>query len=128
MNSFFVFVRNIFQQMLVLFFKFLFICLFDCAVLVALHGLSLVALGGGYSLWWFFFSRSMGSRCEGFRSCSAQAQYLWHIILVAPWRVEIFQDQRLNGCPLHWKANSYTLCHQGSPQLWILFLARWLIV
>ena len=124
MNSFFLLLEIFFNKCWYCFFNFyLFVYLTEL-----LHGLSLVALGGGYSLWWSFFSRSMGSRCEGFRSCSAQAQYLWHMILVAPWRVEIFQDQRLNGCPLHLKANSYTLCHQGSPQLWILFLARWLIV
>ena len=30
---------------------------------------------------------------------------------------EIFWDQGSNSCPLHWKANSYPLYHQGSPKL-----------
>ena len=32
----------------------------------------------------------------------------------------IFPDQGLNLCPLHWWADSYPLCHQGS--LWKDFL------
>ena len=30
---------------------------------------------------------------------------------------EIFPDQGSNLCPLHWQADSYPLCHQGSPPL-----------
>ena len=29
---------------------------------------------------------------------------------------EIFPEQQSNPCPLHWQADSYQLCHQGSPQ------------
>ena len=28
----------------------------------------------------------------------------------------VFLDQGSNLCPLHWQADSYPLCHQGSPQ------------
>ena len=28
---------------------------------------------------------------------------------------EIFPDQGLNPCPLHWQADSYPLYHQGNP-------------
>ena len=28
----------------------------------------------------------------------------------------ILQDQGSNQCPLHWQADSYPLCHQGSPR------------
>ena len=36
---------------------------------------------------------------------------------------EIFPDQRLNPCPLTWQADSYPLCHQGSPQ-WSLLTQK----
>ena len=51
-------------------------------VFVAVHGLSLVAVSGGYSslwctgflLWWLLLLRSNGSRHAGFSSCSTRAQ------------------------------------------------------
>ena len=54
-------------------------------VFVAAHGLSLVAVSGGYSslpcagfsLRWLLLLRSMGSRHAGFSSCGMQAQQLW---------------------------------------------------
>ena len=76
-------------------------------VFVAAHGLSLVAASGGhsslqcvdFSLRWLLLLQSTGSRCTGFSSCGmraqqlwhagsrAQAQWLWHMSLVAPWHV-----------------------------------------
>ena len=76
-------------------------------VFVAACGLSLVGASGGYSslqcpgfsLTWFLFLRSTGSRCTGFRSCGAQAQQLrlvgsraqaqqlWRTGLIALWHV-----------------------------------------
>ena len=51
-------------------------------VFVAVRGLSLVAVSGGYSslqcvgfsLWWLLFLRSTGSRRAGFSSCGMRAQ------------------------------------------------------
>ena len=53
-------------------------------VFVAVHGLSLVAVSGGYSLlrcvgfslWWLLLLWSTGSRCAGFSSCGTRAQLL----------------------------------------------------
>ena len=76
-------------------------------VFVAVCGLSLVALSGGYSLLrcagfslqWLLLLWSTGSRHAGFSSCGmwaqqlwlagcrAQAQQLWHMGLVAPQHV-----------------------------------------
>ena len=66
-----------------IFFKnYLFIYFWLRWVFVAAHGLSLVAVSGGYSLLrclafslqWLLSLRSMDSRCVGFSSCSAWAQ------------------------------------------------------
>ena len=51
-------------------------------VFVAVHGLSLVAVSGGYSslrcvdfsLWWLLLLRCTGSRHTGFSTCGIQAQ------------------------------------------------------
>ena len=65
-----------------LFFKnYLFIYFWLCWVFVALCGLSLAAVSGGYSslrcagfsLQWLLLLQSTGSRCAGFSSCSLQA-------------------------------------------------------
>ena len=49
---------------------------------------------------------------------SAWAQQLWHAGLVALWHVgSQFPDQGSNPHPLHWKADSLPLDHQGSPQV-----------
>ena len=76
-------------------------------VFIAVHGLSLVAVSGGYSLLqcasfslqWLLLLHSTGSRCTGFSSCGtraqqlwltgsrAQARQLWHTGLVAPQHV-----------------------------------------
>ena len=61
----------------------------------------------GFSLRWFLLLQNTGSRWSGSvvealgLSCSAACG--------------IFPDQGLNYCPLHWQADSYPLCHQGSP-------------
>ena len=89
------------------FFLILFIYFWLCWVFVAVRGLSLVAVSGGYSslrfarfsLRWLLLLRSTGSRCVGFSSCGtraqqlwlmgsrAQAQQLWHTGLAAPWHM-----------------------------------------
>ena len=44
-----------------------------------------------FSLWWLLFLQSTGARHMGFSSCdagaSAQAQWFWHMGLVATWHV-----------------------------------------
>ena len=52
---------------------------------------------------------------EGFSSCGAHR-------LSCSMVCEIFPDQGLNLCPLHWPENSYLLCHPGNPQ--VNFLAK----
>ena len=50
-------------------------------VFISAHGLSLVAVSGGYSslrcagfsLWWLLLLQSMGSRLTGFSSCGSRA-------------------------------------------------------
>ncbi|CAI9160100.1 unnamed protein product [Rangifer tarandus platyrhynchus] len=37
--------------------------------------------------------------------------------LTSPIMCEVSRDQGSNLCPLHWPADSYPLCHQGSPPL-----------
>ena len=64
------------------FLRFIFWLLFW--VFVAAHGLSLVAVSGGYSslqcagssLQWFLLLQSTGSRLSGFSSCGARASLL----------------------------------------------------
>ena len=89
---------------------FLFIYLFWlCWVLIAAHGLSLVAASGGcfllqcagFSLWWLPLLWSRGSRCVGFSSCSTQAQQLQHTDCRA-------QAQQL------WCMGLVALWHEGS--------------
>ena len=101
---------------------FLFICLFMflflllCCVLLAVHGLSLVAVSAGYSLLWCVdFSLlwlplwSTGSRCAGFSIWSKRAQEFWGMTLVASWDVGSprIRDQTCIPCtgrqiPNHW--------------------------
>ena len=62
-----------------LFLRFNFIYFWLHWVFVAVHGLSLVAASGGYSmctgfsLRWLLLLRSTGSRCAGFSSCGSRA-------------------------------------------------------
>ena len=96
-----------FKNKFIYLFIFLFIYLQLCQIFVAVRGLSLVAVSGGYSLLrcagfslsCFLLLQSVGSRHAGFSSCGtwarqlwlagsrAQAQQLWHTGLVAPWHV-----------------------------------------
>ena len=108
------------QMFLLFFLKFylfiyLFIYLWLCWVFVSVQGLSLVAASGGHSssrcagllLSQPLLLRSTGSRRAGSvvvahgPSCSAACG--------------IFPDQGSNPCPLHWRADSQPLRHQGSP-------------
>ena len=60
----------------------------------------------------------VGSRVRGLSSCGCTG-------LVAPWHVGgIFPDQWSNLCPLHWQADSYSLDHQGGPQIVCICLKR----
>ena len=71
------------QQASFYFFLILFIYFYFwlCWVFIAVHGLSLVVVSGGYSslrcmgfsLRWLLLLWRMGSRCTGFSSCGAQA-------------------------------------------------------
>ena len=89
-------------------------------VFVAARGLSLVAVSGGYSLlrcvgflWWLLLLWALGARASvvvvhRLSSCGARPS--------CSVACEIFLDQGLNPCPLHWQAVSQPLHHQGSPQ------------
>ena len=104
---------------------FLFIYLWLCWVFVSVRGLSLVGARGGHSssrcaglsLSRPLLLRSTGSRRAGSvivahrPSCSAACG--------------IFPDQGSNPCPLHWQADSQTLCHQGSPKDFLNMEGRW---
>ena len=54
---------------------------------------------------------------SGFSSCGAWAQQLWRMSFSCCVVYGIFPDQGLDLCSLHWQADSYPLCHQGSPPL-----------
>ena len=72
----------LFFNMFLIFILFIIIYFWLRWVLIAAHGLSLVAVSGGYSsLWcaafslrWLLLLRSMGSRSIGFSSCGVRAQ------------------------------------------------------
>ena len=88
-----------------------------CWVFVSVRRLSPVAASGGHSslrctglslsrplLLWSTGSRRTGPAIVAHRpSCSAACG--------------IFPDQGSNQCPLHWRADSQPLCHQGNPGL-----------
>ena len=98
-------------------------------VLIALLGLSLVAVIGncGSHFSGFFFCRAkvLGSRASvvtarGFGNGDSLTLEHLGSFVVTHWlscseACGIFPDQGLNLCPLHWKADSYPLHHQGSP-------------
>ena len=83
---------------------YLFIYLWLCWAFIVVPGLSLVVQG--FLIVVASLLQSTGCRCTGFQ-------------VVAPIVCGIFLDQGSNLCPLHWKADSYPLCHQGSP-MWEL--------
>ena len=62
----------------------------------------------GFSLQWLLLSQSTGSRVHGL-------QQLWDQGPSHPAACGIFPDQRFSWCPLHGKADSQSLDHQGSP-------------
>ena len=53
---------------------------------------------------------------------SAKASVIMAHGLSSSKACEIFPDQRSNPCPLHWQADSYPLCHQGTPACRFFFL------
>ena len=59
----------------------------------------------------FFSCSAWASHYGGFPCCRAVVA----LGLIYPKACEIFPDQRLNLCPLHWQVDSYPLRHQGSP-------------
>ena len=62
----------------------------------------------GPSLWQAgAFVTAVGCRGHGLRSSS--------LAFIAPQHVGSFPDQGSNPLPLHWKADSSALNHQGSP-------------
>ena len=81
-----------------------------------MRGLSPVAASGGHSssrcaglsLSWPLLLQSTGSRRAG----SAIAAHGFSYSVARG----IFPDQGLNPCPLHWRADSQPLRHQGSPK------------
>ena len=98
-----------------IFLKYLFVYLWLCWVFVSVRGLSLAVASGDHSS-----SRCMGlspSRPLPLRSTGSRRA---GSVTVAhrpscSTACGIFPDQGLNPCPLHWQADSQTLCHQGSP-------------
>ena len=63
---------------------------------------------------------AQASRCSGFFFCRPQALGWWLSIVVVPGLScpiagEIFLDQGLNLCPLHWQLDSLPLSHLGIP-------------
>ena len=55
------------------------------------------------------------SPCGGFSCCGAGALEPGLSRCTCPVACGIFPDQGSNPCPLHWKADSLPLDHQGSP-------------
>ena len=65
------------------------------------------------------------SHCGGFSCCRARALGTQASVVVVhrlscSVACGIFPDQGLNLCPLHWLADSYPLCHQGSPDFFLI--------
>ena len=79
------------------------------------------------------------SHCSGFSCCRTQALdpqasavTTWDSVIVAhrfscSAPCKNFLDQRLTLCPLHWQADSYPLCHQGSP-IFVYFMENTLYI
>ena len=58
----------------------------------------------------------------GVSSCSTGVIYCGSPSLEPGLSCGIFLDQGLSACPLYWQADSYPLCHQGSPCFWVFCL------
>ena len=91
-----------------------------CWVFVSVRGLSLVAASGGHS----------SSRCNGLSLSLPLLLRSAGSVLVSHGpscsaACEIFPDQGLNPCPLHWQADSQPLRHQGSPLFFIFNLIKY---
>ena len=139
-------IQYILVAYLFIYFLNLFIYLFWLRwVLIAAHGLSLVAASGGhsslwctgFSLWWLLLLRSTGSRRAGFSRCDvrapqlwlvgsrAQAQQLWRTGLVALWHVGSSRTRHRTPVPCigrwilnHWvtrEVPSFNFRSQGWP-------------
>ena len=103
-------------------------------VFIAAHGLSLVAVSGGYSLlWcsgfslpWLLFLWSTGSRHVGFSSCSMRAQQLWHAALehtgfssCGVW-ASVVAARGLSSCSVCALGRAgFSSCGMGAQQLWL---------
>ena len=96
------------------FFQFIFIIYFWLHwVFVGAHGLSLVAVNGGFSplqcagisLWWLLLIWGTDWRHVGSVVAAHRSRY--------SKPCEIFPDQGSNWCPLRRQAKSHPLCHQG---------------
>ena len=86
-------------------------------VVATLHGSVQASHRGSFSR-----CSSWALGCLDFISCSSWARQLWCRGFTAPRQAcGIFLDQGLNLCLLHWQADSYPVCLQGSP--WASF--RW---
>ena len=96
---------------------YLFIYFWLCWDFVSVRGLSPVVASGGHSsspCAGLSLSRPLPLRSTGSRRAGS--------VLVAHGlscsvACEIFPDQGMNLCPLHWQADSQPLRHQGSPIL-----------
>ena len=92
-------------------------------IFFSLHRLSLVTVSEGYfslrcmsfSLWWHLLLQNTDSRCKGFYSCCARAQWSWPPGFSCSKICGIFLDEGSNPCPLHRQADSSLLHQQGSP-------------
>ena len=59
--------------------------------------------------------QSTGSRVHGLQYLQHTRSAVVERGLSCPMACGIFLERGLNPCPLHWQADSYPLCHQGSP-------------
>ena len=94
---------RVFLKMIFLFMAVLSLCSCSRRSLVVVHELliAVVSLTAEYGL-------------------RAQAQYLRCTGLVSLWHVESSQTSDRTLLPRHWQADSYPLCHQGSPKIIVL--------
>ena len=85
---------------------------------VAARGLSLGAVSGGYSL--AVVCRlliAVASPVAEHGALGSRTSVAVVHGLSCPMTWGIFQDQGLNPCPLHWRADSYPQDHRGSPKV-----------
>ena len=80
----------------------------------------MAALGLHCCVWATLCCSTPASHCSGFSCCRAQALGAQASVVTAPGlrcsvAHEIFLDQSLNPCPLHWQVDFQPLDHQGNP-------------